>query len=278
MSDNTVVYRPSTFNEVQSLLKNNQHIKVMAGGTEFLYKQADLAFVLPKYILSLTGVKELFDIAKTERYMDFGSMVPLGQILQLGEKNIEPILYDSIKTIASTNLRFVASLGGNLAVTNMQKTLMPIIMLLDSRIELRTGTEVFWLPYSKYVGNESLELRQKPHVITRLRVYSENWNYSFFRRLGRKGVVDAETAYFIFLLKYQKNIITDVRICFSSSTILRSKEFENSILGEMLPLSSKDISVILQNSQKYFTDENITHKFHKLIFFNLLEKCLLELS
>ena len=56
------------------------------------------------------------------------------------------------------------------------------------------------------------------------------------------------------------------------------KEFENSILGELLPLSRKDITNILRNSTKYFSDDKFTHKFHKLIFFNLLEHCLLQLT
>ena len=278
MSENVIVYQPSTLTEVQSLLKNNQHIKVMAGGTELLRNQLELSFKLPRYVLSLCNVKELYDITKTERYIDFGAMVSLGRMIDLGEKNIGSLLYSSLKTIASRNVRFLSTIGGNLEVTGTLKTLMPVMMTLDTRVEVKTAQETVWVPYLKYVGEEYRAVREAPHVITRVRMYTDAWNYSFFERLGKKGIIDDETAYFSFLVKCQKNLITDVRLCFSVQSVFRSKELENTILGEMLPFSVKDVNTILQNTKKYFTDEKFTHKLHKLIFFNLVKKCLLDLT
>lgn len=276
--ENTIVYQPTSITEVQSLLKNNQNISALAGCTEFLLGQTEMKFTLPKYLISLARLKDLHDVSKTERYLDIGAMVTLNKILNLGEKNIPSILFSSLKTISSINLRNISTIGGNLAITKNFKTLYAVIMALDVRLEIKTGTESLWIPFSKYASDEFFETRNKPYIITRVRIYDENWSYSFFKRVGKKGIIDHETAYFIFLLKVQKNLITDMRVCFSAKTFFRSKEFENALLGRTLPFSKKDILQIIEDCKHFFPDEVFIQNFHKQIFYNMLVKCLHDLS
>ena len=278
MKEKTIVYEPASITEMQTLLKNNQQILPLGGATEFLQGQIELPISLPHYLLSLSNIKELSEINKTERYIDLGAMVTLGHILDLGEKNIPPLLYSSLRTIASKNARSLATVGGNLALSRTLKTLYPVMMSLDTRVEIKTGTETFWEPYSKYASDEFVEIRKKPYVITRVRIYTEHWSYSFFERLGKKGVLDNETAYFVFLIKGQKNLISDVRISYSSEKFFRSREFEEKIKGQTLPFSMQNIEHILSDSKKIFTSEIFSQKFQELIFFNLLEKCILDLN
>lgn len=150
--------------------------------------------------------------------------------------------------------------------------------ILDSRVEIKTGTETFWLPYSKYASDDYSDLRQKPHVITRARIYSENWTHSFFNRLGKKGLIDNKTAYFIFLAEVQKNLITDIRISFTATNFFRSREFENTILGRTIPFDKEDLAEIIATCKKYFTNDVFNERFQKLIFFNLMEKSLVDLG
>lgn len=278
IQEKTIVYQPTSLTEMQTLLKNNQQILPLAACTEFLQGQPELSFSMPKYLVSLLNLKELQEVNKTERYLDLGAMVTLERILDLGEKNIPPLLYSSIQTIASKNLRTLATLGGNIAITHNSKTLYPILITLDTRIEIKNGTETFWEPYAKYASDDFIDFRSKPHVITRVRIYSENWTHNFFRRLGKKGLLDNKTAYFIFLVKVQKNLITDIRISFTDTTFYRSREFEDTILGRTIPFDRKDLVQIIETSKKFFTSEHFNEKFKELIFFNLLEKCLLDLK
>lgn len=278
MKQNTIVYQPTSLSEAQTLLKNNRQIIPIAGGTEFLHNQNELSFELPKYLLSLSNIKELTEITKTERYIDFGAMVTLQRIIELGEKNLPSILYRSLRTISVQNLRSLATIGGNIALSKGLKTLFPIMMTLDARVEVKTQTDTMWMPYLKYASDEFSPDRNKPHIITHVRLYDEDWSYGFFKRLGKKGILDEETAYFIFLIKAQKNLITDVHLCFAANKIFRNKEFENALLGHILPFSARDRNATLEQASRFCSDEWFTQKFHKLIFFNLLEKCLLDLS
>lgn len=278
MKENTIVYTPTTMAEAQTLLKNNQSIIPLAGCTEFLLGQSELPFTLPKYLVSLSGLKELHEVNKTERYLDFGAMVTLNKVIDLGEKNLPGILYQGLKVISSINLRNLSTIGGNIALTKKLKTLYSVMMALDVKLEIKTGTESMWIPFSKYASDEFASVRNKPYIITRVRIYDENWTYGFFKRIGKKGIIDYETAYYIFLVKLQKNLITDIRVCFSANTFFRSKEFENKILGRTLPFSAKDIAQILEDGKSFFPDDFFAQSFHRQIFFNLLERSLLELS
>ena len=89
MKEKTIVYEPASITEMQTLLKNNQQILPLGGATEFLQGQIELPISLPHYLLSLSNIKELSEINKTERYIDLGAMVTLGHILDLGEKRRE---------------------------------------------------------------------------------------------------------------------------------------------------------------------------------------------
>lgn len=277
MKEKTIVYQPTSITEMQTLLKNNQKIVPLGGATEFLFGQAELSISLPRYLLSLSTIKEFYEITKTERYVDLGAMVTLGRILDLGEKNIPPILYSAMKTISSKNLRSLATIGGNLALTKGLKTLYPIMMNLDTRVEIKTGTETFWEPYSKYASDEFAEIRNQPHVITRVRIYTDGWSYSFFKRFGKKGVLDNETAYFVFLIRGQKNLISDARISFSGEKFFRSRAFEEALKGQTLPFSLPVIDGFLSKGKETFTSDLFAQKFQELLFFNLFEKCIRDL-
>jgi hypothetical protein len=51
----------------------------------------------------------------------------------------------------------------------------------------------------------------------------------------------------VFILKNQKNILTDMRVVFGGESILRDKNSEAVIIGKQLPLSPKDAGEFVEH-------------------------------
>jgi hypothetical protein len=57
----------------------------------------------------------------------------------------------------------------------------------------------------------------------------------------------------VFILKNQKNILTDMRVVFGGETILRDKNSEAAIIGKQLPLSPRDAGEFVEQWESYLT-------------------------
>lgn len=271
----TIAYKVKSIQEMQNVLKTVNGIKPIAGATGFLAEYTDEKMKLPARVLVLNSIPELKNISKTDKYIDFGACVTLGSIISLGKKNIPSILYEALEQASNISIRSLSTIGGNIAMANPLTSAYLPLLALEARLEIRTGTYSEWIPLSRYSAEE---FRTKPHVITKVRIQDEPWTWGFYRRIGRKGYINRDSANFLFLIRVQKNTLNDMRFMFAGTQLVRSKEFDNLLLGRILPLPEKEIPLILNKSETIFTEEQFGSPFHRKCFFNLMEDCLYRLS
>jgi len=224
MKNNYTINIAKTMTELYTLMQNNTGITPLAGTTGLLKDCRTDRFVLPESILFLKNLPELETIAKRERFIDFGAAATLGTILELGEKNVPQILYQAISLAANPGVRSLATIGGNIAQAPMQHSCLIPLVALDTKIEIRTRKETFWMPLIQYCDESSTVLRQSPHIILRVRVPFEEWTISYYKRLGPIGHITADTASFVFMARTQKNLLSDVKLLFGATQLIKSKE------------------------------------------------------
>ncbi len=278
LTKNTKLHRAKNLQEVQYILKNIADVKPIAGATGFINKQTDNIIDLPENVLDLNSLKELKLITKTERYFEFGSLVDLNSILELGQRSMSKILYDAIRKIGNHSVRNLATIGGNIATANPVAGLFLPLLALDAKLELKTATETEWVPFARYIDESFDEERNKKFVITRIRIPNETWTNSVFTRIGEDGYIGKDSASFLFSIRLNKNILSDMRLLFASKSLIREKEFDNLLLGRSLPLSERDVVTILQKAREIFYKEKFDSEYHYTVFFNLLEDNLYRLS
>lgn len=270
----TTIYGASSAAEAQMILKNITGISLVAGCTEIARRQTSRALHLPANVLALSGIPELCVVNKTERYVEFGSCVTLNSILQLGAKNIPDVLYEAIGSIANPAVRNIATLGGNISAKGQRLTAFAPLLALDTRLEVRTPLETDWIPMSRYFSNTGREQPKTPEFISKIRVPTETWDISVFRRVGRPGIVTDTTSSFAFLVNSQKNILADIRVAWAGKFFFRKREFENLMIGRTLPLSEKDIVTLLDKADLFFDKTLFPPSYERKCLFNLLEDSL----
>jgi hypothetical protein len=94
------VYFGTSFEDVLYELRNRSNLKICGGCT---YLKA-----LPPVSLIIRNIKDFQLIEKRERYIEIGAGVTLASIMELGEKNVPPVLYQALNSIATPMVRNIA--------------------------------------------------------------------------------------------------------------------------------------------------------------------------
>lgn len=266
-NDKHMVFTAKNVNEILYHLKTVFGIKII-GGSTYLGS-------LPEKSLSVRNIPELSVIDKHERYIDFGPAVILNDILHLGTNFLPQVLYDAILSIATHTIRNMATLGGNIMAQNTHLSLVAPLLALDTSLKFKTAKSFEVIPYSKFT-----EIPQDA-VLVSIRIPTEDWNVAIFRRLGPSHKISNESCSFCFLAKTEKNILINLKMCFSGPFVFTCKELENKYLGIRLPLSKQVIEEFISIASENFDIAAGEIEYSPLIkqqFINLLAYSLHELT
>ena len=231
-----LVYYPKTINELLSLYKSMPESMLYAGGTGILSSRNTKYPVLPPNVIFLRRIEELSLIRRSEGYLEIGACARLNRILGIGEHVLKPALYAAIKNIATREVRNLATIGGNICTPYRVKTLIPLLTLLDTRLELRKHGSSRWVNIKKFIApDEGLHTAE---ILTRIRIPFNNFNNQLFIVTD-----DLKSDYngamtFACLASVQKEVITSLRLSagFGEQSIFRARDFEEALSGRKLPI------------------------------------------
>jgi CO/xanthine dehydrogenase FAD-binding subunit len=261
--------------DLWSPLKSVPELKVMGGCT--------LEETLPAapVIMRSGFIDELRTIDPHERFIEFGSAVTLTQILTASKRRLSPAFYEAIETIATPLVRNQATIGGNICAQGSRRTLFPVLLALDARLEFRSQTEMRFISLGKF------NTVPEGMILTKIRIPVEDWDISLFRRLGPQRIFTGESAAFIFLAQIGKGVLSRLRIAYGRDTVYHSRVLENKLIGMRLPISQKTILTLLdETAERLANASNIEAPLHTTIsspeaarqFLDLLEFALSQLT
>ena len=270
------VLRPANIPELFSIWNRFPDAVPYAGGTGIMRSGSDPGGVrgvfreqpeLPDQILSLERIDDLRGITRTERYLEFGAMVHLSEIIALG-KIVPGAFSQTILGIAGPLVRNMASIGGN--IYSKGDTIAPLCAL-DAVYELRNANSSRWISAIRY--SALIEKNEAPlpgELITRIRIPLEEWNYSMYRKFtaceasaacetsaaSETGVV-SENGVLILVVQNHKNMLANINVVFAGDTLLRDKDSEFFLEGKALPLDKRDANHFRKLWESYL--ENVTY-------------------
>lgn len=240
---NPTVYFPDTLGELLQTYRRSPEALLYAGGTYILSQRPGRFLELPATVLSIQDVEELRRVSRTERMIEFGAGMTIARILRLGEQNIPPALHAALSSIGPPALRGLATIGGNLAIPARMMTTVPVLILLDAKIELKRQGGVRWLPVSRFhLPDGRLDLRPG-EIITRIRVPLQPWSGQMFRRFGTELSPGSEPLTVCGLVRVSDGIVEEIRLngTASGKTLLRSRTMEAELVGRRVPLSQREV-------------------------------------
>ena len=131
------LYEPQSVVKAIKLLRELKEVRILAGGTD-LFVDIKQGLIEARDIVSLQKIKELRGIKKKDKKVRIGAMVTAQEIISnsLVNKYI-PALADAARSMASSQIRSVATIGGNISSAVPSADLPPVLIAADASVELQ---------------------------------------------------------------------------------------------------------------------------------------------
>ena len=254
------VFFPASFHELFSAWSRFPEAVPYAGGTEHNWRQGKNILKLPAVILGLDKIQELHRITRTEHYLEIGSMVRLNKIIWLG-KVVPDVLRICLENIGGVQLRNIATIGGNICGTSRLLDVPAALTALDAQYELRNAHSSRWLSSSRFHSKEENISPENQELLTRIRLPLHQWDYSIYKKFLPDDFFNSEAL--VFLANAQKSVLSDIRVVYKASSIIRNKNGEDILNGKFLPLSRKTADDFLANWVEFLSDRRDVSEFSK---------------
>jgi CO/xanthine dehydrogenase FAD-binding subunit len=279
MSDTKkIIYHAKNLNDAFYYLNSIANIKICAGATDEIWRNLKTKNLnMPESTLSIKDIPELKIIQRHERYIEFGSCVTLSEIEKQGKTKLPPTMYEAISTIANPFIKNIATIGGNICNTKMHMTLYATLLALNAKLEFKNANE------TKNINFEKFKDIPEGMLLTKIRIPYDNWNTSIFQRTGPTNKITKDSASFVFLADTENGTLNSVSFAFTGFIKIKSNILENNIIGSRLPLSTKNITTMLEDAEAYFETIAMKNKIEynpmlKMQFLNLLRTTLIKLT
>jgi CO/xanthine dehydrogenase FAD-binding subunit len=269
------VFFPVSFHELFSAWNRFPEAVPYAGGTNIIGKQEENTPGLPSIFLCLDKLEELQRIARTEHYLEIGSMVKLNRIIRLG-KIVPEVLCICLENIAGVQLRNIATIGGNICSVSRLFDLPAPLTALDAQYELRGAHSTRWVSASRFHSPEERNVMENQELLTRIRLPLHQWDYSIYKKFNGEDLYNNDVL--VFLAKAPKNILSDIRVVCKVNKILRNKGGEDILNGKHLPLSRKTADDFVENWKVFLSDRQDVSEFSKNALLNSIEENVFNLS
>jgi len=185
------------------------------------------------------------------------------------------VLRACIENIHGPQIRNMATIGGNICFPNGRLDCSVALTALDAQYELRTAQSARWISAPRYSAAPLAENLNPQELLTRIRVPLDQWDYSVYKKFT--GLTEKSGESVVFIMKTQKNILTDIRIVFKTDVILRDKNSEAILIGKQLPLSRKTAGDFIKSWKAFLKDFQDITDLSKKRFINCIEQNLYNL-
>lgn len=135
-------FRPKSVSEAAKLLHKSKNASVLAGGHSLL-PMMKLRVAAPSALVDLAGIAALRGIKKVGGNIVIGAMTTQHEVLAsaLVAKNV-PILHEATILIGDPQVRYVGTLGGNVANGDPGNDMPAVMLALDATYKVTGPTKV----------------------------------------------------------------------------------------------------------------------------------------
>lgn len=165
MLDIQDIYTPASIEEALRLLSEKE-LKILAGGTDVVVTMRNRVQD-DTTLMALARIPELNGIRREGDGLFIGAMTPFTDIIEheiiLQEM---PVLSEACLTIASPQIRHVATLGGNIVNAAVSADSIPPLLLYDAEAEIRSLQDMRRIPLTDLFTGPGQTVLQRNELLT----------------------------------------------------------------------------------------------------------------
>ena len=250
----SLVFTPEHLGEALSLYARNPGAILYAGGTALLSKQSERLPIFGAPLISLKRVEELKTIRRYENFIEFGAAVTLGDILRCKESRfLPPVFKTAVRAVGTPAVRNTATIGGHLAVTERKLLLLPILLILDAAVEVKSQTTTRSGEIKRFLDEKNGFILQANEIITKIRIPTGRFNLWGFSALPGSVIRSQDFFMSCFVARKNRLLIEKINFAFNidGRLVIRIKQSEDRLIGKKFPLSAAEI----REEMRFFTSK-----------------------
>ena len=234
---------PQTVAEAASLLAGHkEEAKIIAGGTDLLVMMKERT-ITPKYVINIKSISAVDFVKWDEKEgLSIGALTKVSTIANsdvIKEKCFS--LYEAAESFGTTQVRNMATIGGNICRSSPSADLVPPLLAFDAEVKLvGAGGERVVPLESFFLGPGENVLKNE--ILTEIRVQPPKGLYgTAFKKLGRSSE-DLAKANCAVRIVVTDGKCEDVRIALGAvaPTPIRAKKAEQALKGKKINAKAID--------------------------------------
>lgn len=273
--------RPKTLPEALGLLDEfGQEIEPVAGGTDLLVKLEDWR-IRPSQVMDLSALNELKQIRLVGEDLHLGALVTHTAVLESPLTRTEaPLLVMGCRTVGSTQIRNMGTLGGNLATASPAGDSIPALVALEAKVVLASKKGERTLPVEDFlVGPGKTERRREELIKEIILPCAREGEKGFYNKLGQRNALAISIANVAVWVRLgeRKNTLSRVRIAFGAlaPTVKRGRMVEDALTDRELDEASlKGITQLAWKEVAPITDIRASAQYRRDMAIALLYQSL----
>ena len=229
---------PQTIPELLTIISRENDIQLIGGATTFGYLQATRYLSFSNTIAIVSRIPELHAIHKTERMISYGAACTLSEL-----EHVYPFEYPQpaslLRTIATSAVRNVATIGGHLMYDRSFLSLWPLLACLDAELEFRAASQSHIKNIWYLVDENGKHCAAGNEVLARIRIPLLSIDYIYIKRIGSNIFPGGDGAHLVALASVDRRSINFFRLVLAGTRAFRDFEAEQRITSASIPLSPK---------------------------------------
>ena len=276
--NNNKFYIPLNLKNLIQYTQNNKQYKFVTGGT-------DIALEVTKKnnninsLIYLGNNKDLNYIKIKENYINIGSATPINKIIPILKKYY-PSFADMFDRYGSTQIRNVASIGGNLGSASPIGDSLPALLALNAKLILQSKNQRL-LDIKKFFKAYRKTALKNNEFIKEIRIpILKNHIFKCYK-ISKRIDDDISSLFVAYLMKLKNNIIIDINIAYGGMDSIPNFAFKTQkyLIGKEFNLKNIDKSKqMIEKDFTPLTDVRASSTYRKLVSKNLMDRLFLEIN
>ena len=276
--NNNKFYIPLNLKNLIQYTQNNKQYKFVTGGTDIALEVTKKNNTINSLIY-LGNNKDLNYIKIKGNYINIGSATPINKIIPILKKYY-PSFADMFDRYGSTQIRNVASIGGNLGSASPIGDSLPALLALNAKLILQSKNQRLLDIKDFFKAYRKTALKNK-EFIKEIRIPILKSHIFKCYKISKRIDDDISSLFVAYLMKLKNNIIIDINIAYGGMDSIPNFAFKTQkyLIGKEFNLKNIDKSKqMIEKDFTPLTDVRASSTYRKLVSKNLMDRLFLEIN
>ncbi len=186
---NSKLHEPHSLADALKLLRELEDTRILAGGTDLLVELKE-GLTEVKHLISLQKIKELKGTAKQDAYIRIGALVTPSELAAHALiQGYLPALSEASGSMASLQIRSMATIGGNIVSAVPSADLPPSLIAADASVTLVCSEDTREVALLEFFRGPRLSVCRGEEILTEILIPipKDNTGISYQKVMMRKA-------------------------------------------------------------------------------------------